>query len=111
MTANVRDDDTEVKDSIVYANELSDQDPIAKIIERFSSLSHLKRVVAWILRYKTSLQRLSKKRKAVESVEIQSNSAVIPINVTELKNAETEILKHVQSLCFREEYDSYWLRR
>lgn len=105
MAANVRDDDPEVKDSIVYASELSGQDPIAKIIERFSSWSHLKRAVAWLLRYKTSLQRLSKKRKAGKSVEIQSTSAIIPINVTELKNAETEILKHVQRQCFREEYD------
>lgn len=51
-----------------------------------------------------NLAALKQKRKVGEPVEIQSTSAIIPINVTELKNAETEILKRVQSQCFGEEH-------
>ena len=31
--------------------------------------------------------------------------SIVPIDVSELRNAEDEILKHVQSQCFKEERD------
>ncbi|XP_073237712.1 uncharacterized protein [Porites lutea] len=53
-------DDPEVKKTAVaFASETSEQteDYISKTFERFSSWTRLKRVVAWILRYKEMLRK------------------------------------------------------
>ncbi|XP_078357279.1 uncharacterized protein LOC144642164 [Oculina patagonica] len=106
MNTTIAEDDPEVKkESVTYASEASAQDPISEIIERFSSWTQLKRIVAWILRYKSNLSRLSKKRRTGESVKITSSSTIVPITTEELNQAEVEILKHVQSRCFKEEHD------
>ena len=52
--------DPEVKKTAqAFASETSEQieDYISKTFQRFSSRTHLKRVVAWILRYKGMLRR------------------------------------------------------
>lgn len=105
MSNTVPDDDPEVKkDSAVRMTKVSAPDLIQEIIKRFSSWDHLKRTVAWLLRYKSTLYRFSKKRRAQETVLIKT-SEIVPITVAELNNAEVEILKHVQSQCFKEERD------
>ena len=106
MNTTIPEDDPEVKkESVAYTSEASARDPISDIIERFSSWTQLKRIVAWILRYKSNLSRLSKKRRTEESVKITSSSTIVPITTEELNHAEVEILKHVQSRCFKEEHD------
>ena len=104
MNANIPDNDPEVKkDSVVYTSEASIGDPVLEIIERFSSWTHLKKIVAWILRYKSNLYRLSKERRRGVTSLIQSTGTTTPITIAELSNAEFEILKYVQSGCFKEE--------
>ena len=104
MNATIPADDPEVKkDSVVYMSEASTRDPVLEIIERFSSRTHLKKIVAWILRYKSNLYRLSKERRRGVTSPIQSTGTATPIAIAELNNAEFEILKYVQSRCFKEE--------
>lgn len=86
-----------------YMSEASTRDPVLEIIERFSSWTHLKKIVTWILCYKSNLSRLSRERRRGVTSPIQSTGTTMPITIAELNNAEFEILKHVQSRCFKEE--------
>ena len=98
MNATIPDDDPEVKkDSVVYMSEASIRDPALE------TWTHLKKIVAWILRYKSNLSRLSKERRRGVTSPIQSTGTTKPITIAEQNNAEFEILKHVQSRCFKEE--------
>jgi len=109
MNALIPDDDPEVKAEIAtYSTRTSTRDPVAETIERFSSWSHLKKVVAWILRYKTNLYNLVKKEGHKEPPNSKSpskSSTISPISVTELNNAESAILKYIQNKSFKQEYD------
>ncbi|XP_028394892.1 uncharacterized protein LOC114519037 [Dendronephthya gigantea] len=102
---NAEDTDLEVKKPSVCSTvaKESDENPIDSIIERFSSWNHLRKIMAWILRYKTNLQRQIKRRRAGEPVANDSNGTYTPIDVEELRNAESVILRHVQKKCFEEE--------
>ena len=84
-------------------SEASTRDPVLKIIERFSSWTHPKNMLALILRYKSNLYRLSNKRRRGVTRPIQSAGTATPITIAELNNAEFEIFKYVQSRCFKEE--------
>ena len=98
------DDDPEVKKlSAVYASEISQEDPMEGVIKRISSWSLLKKIISWILRFKTNLLHRVKKRKAGQPIEIQPINMIPLITVSELMIAEAEIIKHVQGLCFRAE--------
>ena len=109
MIALIPDDDPEVKAEIAtYSTRTSTRDPIAEITEKFSSWSHLKKVVAWILRYKTNLYNLVKNERREEPPKSKSrskSSTISPISVTELKNAESAILQYIQNKSFKQEYD------
>lgn len=106
MNTTIPDDDPEVKkDSVTYLSQVTARDHTSEIFERFSSWVHLKKFVAWMLRFKSNFSCLSKKRKAGEPVSIQSTSTATPITIAELNNAEFEIIKYVQSQCFKEEQD------
>ena len=102
---HISNDDPEIKKAAkVYANSTSPpSDFITNVFQRFSSWSHLKKIVAWILRYKANLQRVRNERKKGKTTDIHPTDAIKPVSVIELKNAEREILKHVQSQCFKEE--------
>ena len=109
MIALVPDDDPEVKAEIAtYSTKTSTRDPVAEIIERFSSWSHLKKVVAWILRYKTNLCNLVKNKRHEEPPNSKSpskSSTISPISVSKLNNAESVILKYIQNRSFKQEYN------
>lgn len=65
-------------------------------------------MVAWILRYKTNLYNLVKNERREEPPNSKSpskSSTISPISVTELKNAESAILKYIQNKSFKQEYD------
>ena len=97
MNANVDDTDTEVKRPSVCANHGSNSNLMARIISRFSSWNRVRRVVAWMLRYKANLLHQSKKRKDGQTVNVKS------LNGVEVQNIEIEILKCVQEQSFKEE--------
>ena len=103
MNDSVDDADPEVKRSIVCANHGSDPDLMARITNRYSSWTRLRRVVAWMLRYKANLLRQSKKRKTGQTVDIKFSGSTNFLNLAELQNAEIEILKYVQEQSFKEE--------
>ena len=109
MIAVITDDDPEVKaETATYSTRTSTRDPVAETIEKFSSWSHLKKVVAWILRYKTNLYNLAKNESREEPPKSKSpskSSTISPISVTELNNAESAILKYIQNKFFKQEYD------
>ena len=109
MIALIPDDDPEVKAEIAtYSTRTSTRDPVAEIIEKFSSWSHLKKVVAWILRYKTNLYNLVKNERRKEPANRKSSSkssTISPTSVPELNNAKSTILTYIQNKSFEQEYD------
>ena len=109
MIALIPDDDPEVKAEIAtYSTRTSTRDPVAEITEKFSSWSHLKKVVAWILRYKTNLYNLVKNERREEPPKSKSrskSSTISPISVTKLNNAESVILQYIQNRSFKQEYN------
>ena len=105
MIAVIPDDDPGVKAEITtYSTRTSTRDPVGEIIEKFSSWSHFKKVVAWILRYKTNLYNLVKYERREEPPKSKSpskSSTISPISVTELNNAESAILQYIQNKSFK----------
>jgi len=60
--------------------------------------------MAWVLRYKQSLKKQSQRRKAKEAISYQSDvSKITPLSVSEVNEAEREIVKIVQEQNFKEE--------
>ena len=106
LATNVPDSDPEVKrSSLAYATNVSNcsnEQFIAHFFERFSSWSRLKRVFAWILRYKNNLRLLCQSRRQNQS-NCHSSAGIRPLSLAELVTAESEILKLVQSSCFKDE--------
>ncbi len=56
-----------------------------------------------MLRYKVNLLRNIRERKEGETSADESTGRVRPIDVNEIKNAETEILRYVQGQSFQDE--------
>ena len=106
MTSAIPEDDPEIKsEKAVYTVNASTRDPVAEIIERFSSWSKLKKIVAWFLRLRSNLQKSAKSPKSKEAPQIKPSGTISPINVTELRDAEHAILNYVQHQFFKQEYD------
>ena len=106
-------DDPEVKKTAeAFASETSEQteDYISKTFERFSSGTRLKRVVAWILRYKGMLRKQSQLRKENKKINFQSSKGkIVPLTVCEIRDTKEVIIKHLQNQSFKE--DMQTLRR
>ena len=101
---NLNNDDPEIKkSSTVCISKISESDLLTDIINRFSSLNRLKRVVAWILRYISKLKNRIKNGHNERPCVKQSD--VTPLSLPEINNAEIVIIKHVQGKCFKEELD------
>ena len=85
--------DEEVKKEVVVhvvkIEEVEEEHPIIKIARYFSSWRKVKKSVAWLLKIK-------KKLKTKEEQEIK-------LTVEDMKQAEEEIIKHVQSQAYAEE--------
>lgn len=73
-----------------------------EIVERLSSWCRVKRVFAWIQRYKKNLRSRVQSRKQ-DRTDPRTLTQIPPISFTELVNAETEILKHIQQSSFKDE--------
>ena len=100
---NIPDDHTEVKvvRSCLATNVTSSENDIMnELISRFSSWYKLKRIFAWILRYRLKLLTAARARMAgSHSTHDIHDIAVPPITLSELERAEHYILQHVQ-LCY-----------
>ena len=100
----VADNDPEVKkeSQVFSANVEVGVTTINKLFGRFCSWYRLKKIVAWILRYRTNLRRAVQHCKS-ESTLPDKAARIDPLSVEEMNKAEREILRHVQRESFREE--------
>jgi len=73
-----------------------------KIFERFSSWYGLKRFIAWILRYRDNLRSAVEQRRSGYTA-VTKKTKIAPITLDELRNAEKEIVRHVQEESFEKE--------
>ena len=89
------EEDPEVKQDAKVGGVLTNGDAIDQLLERFSSWHSLKKFVAWMLRYKTSLRKFcarDKEKPVIPAVK----SSIEPISVTEMREAERSIVQYVQ---------------
>lgn len=83
-------DDVEVKQEVVVNVINVEEHPIMKIVKYFSDWRKVKRAVAWLMKIKKGLKTKKKEENKKLTVE-------------EIKQAEEEIIKHVQSQVYHEE--------
>jgi len=103
------DNDPEVKKGAeTFANEATHAyNYIGNAMERTSSWSRLKKIIAWILRYKSVLRRRSQHSNTNKPIKLQSYESIItPLSVSEVNVAENEIIKYVQRQTFKDELTS-----
>ncbi|XP_015780174.1 PREDICTED: uncharacterized protein LOC107358056 [Acropora digitifera] len=76
------------------------------LLDRFSSWFHLKKCVAWVLRYKSRLQCAANKPKRGETMVVAPAGKIEPLDVSEIEDAERAIIKATQSARFQDELTS-----
>ena len=86
------DEDPEVKQAVTACSTSVEEDFTA----RFSSWAHLRRVIAWVLRF----------RDNVRSKTMGQPLATGSLKVKELKTSEETVVQHVQKHAFKEEMRS-----
>ena len=83
--------DEEVKKEVVVNVVRVEEHPISRIVKYYSSWRKVKRVVAWMLKIK--------KRLMIKKKEVGMNK----VTVDDMKQAEEEIIKYVQSQTYTDE--------
>ena len=63
----------------------------------------MKKFVAWMLRYRSQLQRAVAKRKQGEALQFDGEKKVCPLDVKEMEESERAIIKAVQISSFHED--------
>ena len=104
LSREVKEDDPEIKKerkSFAAASNVG-SDLLDQMVQSCSSWYRLKKMMAWILRYRSNLLRVSRRRKEDEAKVLISEKPS-PISVDEIRSAEIEILKYVQKQSFGEE--------
>lgn len=111
-------EDPEVRNAMVCATAAEDQrDAVLELMQYFSSWIRLKRAVAWLIKVKSILLRLSRKRKELNTSktppEVEKEmrtfkSSVLCANshrltMEDLTEAEQEIIRYCQRKTFSEE--------
>ena len=95
----IPDDDPEIKKETRTFSAVSDagENSMNKLLEKFSSWSRLKKIVAWILRYRDRLRASCERCKRGSSLALKSTVGreSESINVDEIDRAEKEVLKFV----------------
>ena len=95
-------DDVEVKRLVhTHSVEISNNGMSSRIFSRFSSWFKLKKAVAWLLRFKKWMLHSIRKKDEQHQLKFQKR-----ITVDEMNEAESVIVKCVQSECFAEEIDT-----
>ena len=106
ILGEISSNDPEVKKtSVTFANNASKpNDDLNEVLQRFSSWTRLKKVLAWSLRYKNLLRKQVQRRKTHQVISYPSNAErVTTLSVSEMKEAEKEIIRYVQKQSFAEE--------
>ena len=105
----ISDNDPEVKKGVeTFANKASVAcDYIGNAMEKISSWSRLKKIIAWILRYKNILRNRSQQSNTNKTIKLQfHDSTITPLSICEVNEAENEIVKYVQKQTFKDELAS-----
>ncbi|KAL3967647.1 phylloquinone omega-hydroxylase/docosahexaenoic acid omega-hydroxylase [Sarotherodon galilaeus] len=116
--------DPEVKEASVYALMVEEgADATSQLIHHYSSWHRVKRAVAWVLRLKGVLKLLAQKRKDLEAnlydgrldvgsqrleqekqmTHLKANLPILPLSVSDMAEAEVEIVRFSQGQRFGEE--------
>lgn len=98
----IEEDDPEVKrEKNVNSLQSKETDPLATVLEAFSSWDRLRLAVAWLLRFKRFLVSSYRIRHGQQKM----SGPVIrgPVSVREIKESEIEIIKLVQRSRFQQE--------
>ena len=100
----LKEDDPEVKRERKTFSVASTVEPdfLNRMVQSCSSWYRLKKLLAWILRYRSNLLRECCRRKE-DKAKVLIAGKPIPISVEEMRSAEIEVLKYVQRQSFREE--------
>ena len=104
ISAEIKKDDPEVKGERKTFSAVStvEADFLNRMVQSCSSWYRLKKLMAWILRYRSNLLRECCRRKeGTAKVLISGNPSLV--SVEEMHTTEIEVLKFVQRQCFREE--------
>ena len=101
----IPDDDPEIKREIQTHFAVSDAgiNSMNRIFGNFSSWSRLKKIFAWVLRYRERLRASCERRKRGSLLVLKTSEVGEPISVDEIDKAEKEVLKFVQRQSFQEE--------
>ena len=76
-------------------------------MEKISSWSRLKKIIAWLLRYKNILRNQSQHSNTNKTIKLQfDDSIIMPLSISEVNEAENEIMKYVQKQTFKDELAS-----
>ena len=98
----ISDNDPEMKPNIqAFSTVNSSQILVDDILRRFSSWYSLKKFVAWMLRYRHNLRKVTRGDKKI--YDVSKGSKVLPLTVDEMQLAEKEILKYVQRQSYQDE--------
>ena len=105
---SLQPDDKEVRKAssfITFTTNKGQPTTLLQRLEYFSSWFRAKRAVAMCLRYrKILLERIRGKQTTMDGVKTRSTAhKQRPVDVDELKEAEQEIIRHVQKEAFKEE--------
>ena len=99
----LEEDDVELKKGVqshsVAIQEIRGMNEL--FFSKFSSWTHLNKVVSWMLRFKDWLIMKSKLSRAISRPILKG-----PLSVEEIKNAENAIISSLQMQCFKDEIDS-----
>ena len=104
-SSEISPDDPEVEGVSVLATQVRKPSPVLERLEYFSSWHRAKKAVAVCLHLQEKFRRANVKEVKQDSSDSRS-SKYIPVNVQELQNAESEIIKNAQRAAFPEEISS-----
>lgn len=98
-----KNDDVEIKrDCKSFVTQINQsRDHLDYVMGKFSSWLKLKRVIAWVMRFKNALKR----RVINKDTNAGYNAERLPLDVEELQQAEHAIVKYCQFQVFREEIE------
>ncbi|XP_073237808.1 uncharacterized protein [Porites lutea] len=104
ISVEIKEDDPEVKRErkTFSIASTAEADFLNRAVQSCSSWYKLKKLMAWILRYRSNLLRECRRRKE-GTAKVLVSEIPSPISVEEIHSAEIEVLKYVQRQCFREE--------
>lgn len=97
------DPEIKIKAKILFTTADAGISSVNRFLWYFSSWSRLKKIIAWILRYREQLRASCKIRNEDLTVESSNVRNIKPIDVNKINRVEKEVLKFVQRQSFGEE--------